>query len=98
LEVVLARLLDLAAIDVDVVDDELALGDQSRKVEAQRGHVAGEVVDVLLEADEHTGLVELPCAVHEKAQSDERLAGARSPAYESRAPGAQPAAGDCVQA
>ena len=57
LEVVLAGLLDLAAVDVDVVDDQLLLRDQRRQVEAERGHVLGELVGVLLEAHQHAGFV-----------------------------------------
>src|SRR5512146_2489906 len=98
LEIVLAGLLDLAAIDVDVIDGELPLRDQCRQIEPERGHVAGEVAGALLEADEHAGLVAVPRAVHEEAQPHQRLAGARPSAHERRTPSGQPAPGDLVQA
>ena len=42
LEIVFAGFLDLAAIDVDVVDDELLLRDQRVEVVAERAHVLRE--------------------------------------------------------
>ena len=49
LEVVLAGLLDLAALDHDMSIDDLALLDQPVEVEAERGDVLGEVLRALLE-------------------------------------------------
>ena len=46
LQVVLAGLLDLAALDAHVVDDELALVDQLVEVVAERGQIAGELLAV----------------------------------------------------
>ena len=54
-EIVFAGLLDLAAIDVDVVDDELLLRDERVEVVAQRTHVLCEFVRVFLEREQHAG-------------------------------------------
>ena len=77
-EIVFAGFLDLAAIHVDVVDDQLLLRDQRVEVITERPHVLRELIGVLLERHEHAGLGELLGAVHEKADSEQCLAGARA--------------------
>ena len=67
-EVVLARFLDLAALDADVVDRELFRLDQRGQVEAERRDVAGHLLGVLLERDEHAGFVELERAIHQECE------------------------------
>src|SRR6185503_7027847 len=61
-EVVFTRFLDLAALDPDVVDGELLRTNQMRKVEPERGDVAGHFAGVLLEGHEDARLVEAPDA------------------------------------
>ena len=73
-EIVLARFFDLAAFDAHVVDRELLRLDQLRQVEAERGHVADNLLLVFLERHEHAGLVELEGAVHQKGQRQQGLA------------------------
>src|SRR4029450_2083204 len=87
LEIVVARLLDLAALDPDVVEHDLLLLDQPRQVEAERRHVLRELVAALLEAHEHARLAELHRAVDEEADGEERLAAAGSAADERGPPG-----------
>jgi hypothetical protein len=55
LEVVLAGLLDLAALDVDEVERDLLLPHQLVEVEAERAHVGGELGGALLEGHEDPG-------------------------------------------
>ena len=78
-EIVFARFLDLAAIDVDVVDDELLLRHQQIEVVAERAHVLREFRGVFLEGHEHARLRELLRAVHEKADAQQCLAGPGPP-------------------
>src|SRR5206468_3722934 len=98
LEIVVAGLLDLAALDLDVIEHELLLLDQSRKIEAERGYVLGELVAALLEAHEHARLVEPGCAVDEEADGEERLAAAGAAADERGPPGRQAAARHLIEA
>ena len=49
-----------------------------------RATATGEIAGALLEGEEHTRLAKLPGAVHEEAESYERLARAGSAAYERR--------------
>src|SRR5487761_1411575 len=97
LEVVFARLLDLAAIDVDVINKQLSRRRQLRQVEPERGHIAGEVACAFLEAHEDPGLAETLGAVDEEAQGDERFAGAWTAAYERRTARGQAAPGDLIE-
>jgi hypothetical protein len=98
LEIVLAGLLDLAALDPDVVEHDLLLLDQPRKVEAERGDVLSELVVALLEAHEHAGLVESGRAVDEEADGEEGFTAAGSAANERRPAGRQASRGDLVEA
>jgi hypothetical protein len=54
-EIVLAGLLDLAALDAIVVDRKLPRLNQLRQIEAQRCDVVGDFIAVLLEREEHAG-------------------------------------------
>src|SRR5262249_10638315 len=96
-EVVLPRLLDLAALDVDVVHAELALGDQFVEVEAQRADVLRQLLGGLLEGHEDTRLVVLGGALDEELQAQQRLAAAGAAADERGPAARQPAPGDLVQ-
>ena len=58
-EVVLAGLLDLAALDVDVIDQQLLLLGQVLQVEAEGADVLGQLLGGLLEGHEDAGLAEL---------------------------------------
>ena len=77
LEIVFTRFLDLTAVDVDVVDDEPLLRHERVEVVAERAHVLREFLGVFLERHEYPGLRELLGAVHEKADSQQCLAGTR---------------------
>ena len=57
LEIVFAGFFDLVAVDMDVIDRKLVLGDQLLDVVAQRTDVLDEVLGLLLESDEHARLV-----------------------------------------
>src|SRR5262249_20270392 len=97
-EIVVAGLLDLAALDLDVIEHDLLLLDQRRQVEAERGHVLRELVITLLEAQEHARLAELHRAVDEEADREERLAAAGSAADQRRPSRRQTPARDLIEA
>jgi hypothetical protein len=65
-EIVFAGFLDFAAIDVHVVDQQLALLDQLFEVVAQRLDVLGQLRGIFLEGEQHTGLAVGLRAIHEK--------------------------------
>jgi hypothetical protein len=58
LEVVFAGLLDLAALDVDMVDGQSFLTDQIFEIEAQGGDVLGQLFGRLLKGHEDARLAE----------------------------------------
>jgi hypothetical protein len=79
LEIVFAGFLDLAAVDVDVIDEELFLLAELVEVVSQRAHVGGELLRVLLEREQHAGLAVAQRAFDEKADAEEGFARARTP-------------------
>ena len=93
LEVVVAGLLDLAALDDDVREPDLLLGRQLVEVEAERADVLGQLPRRLLEREEHPGLAELRRAADQELHGEQGLAapgGAadeRRPAEREAAPG-----------
>src|SRR5262249_8522322 len=68
LQVVLAGLLDLAALDADVIDEQLLLLGEAVEVEAEGADVLGEFLGGLLEGEEDAGLAELGGATDEELQ------------------------------
>ena len=96
-EVVLAGLLDLAALDVDVVHQQLVLLGQLVQVEAEGADVLGQLLGGLLEGHEDAGLAELGRAADEELHREQRLAAAGAAADERGAAARQPAAGDLVE-
>src|SRR6266851_10331501 len=80
LEIVFTRLLDLMPIDADIVDNDLALRDERRQIEAERGHIGGQVLDAFLEGHEHAALTKLGGAADEELRGQERLPGPSSAA------------------
>ncbi len=97
LQVVVARLLDFAGFDVDLVDDQLAVGFQLGQVEAQRGDVLLELLGAFLEGEEHPGLVVAHGAQHQEFHGQQRLATARAAADQGRPAARQAAFGDFVE-
>src|SRR5690606_30999625 len=81
LEVVLARLLDLAPFDVDIVEKELLVGHQPVEVESERPDVLRQVLGPLLERQEHARLPVLRRSPDEELHPEERLARARAATY-----------------
>ena len=98
LEVVFAALLDLRALDADVVDHQLVLTDQPLEIEAQRRHVRRQLPGGLLEAHEHARLVVLEDAAHQEFGGEQGLAAARAAAHQRGTAARQAAAGDLVEA
>jgi hypothetical protein len=97
LEIVLAGLRDLAAIDLDVVDDEHVLRDQRRHVVAERGGVARDLGLGLLERDEHTAIAVRGRAVDQELHPEQGLAAARATAHQRGPAAGQSAPGDLVE-
>ena len=98
LEVVLAGLLHLAALDADVVEGEQALLLELLEVEALRGEVDLEVARGLLEADEQPGIAVLLGAVDQEAHGEDGLAAAGGAGDERDAALGQASLGDLVEA
>ena len=97
LEVVFAGLLDLAALDADVVEGEQALLLQALQVEAQRGDVGLEVARGLLEAHEEPGSPYFSAPFTRKSMAKTVLPEPAPPATSDAALG-QAAVGDLVEA
>ena len=98
LEIEFAGLLDLTALDADVVHRELLAADELGQVKAQRGDVVGEFLAGLLEGHKHARLVELPGAAHDKFHGQKGLAAAGGPADQRGPAFGQAAVGDFIQA
>lgn len=96
-EVVVAGLLDLAAIELDVVDDQPVGGYQAFEVVAERGDVGGQVGRMFLERHEDTGLTVGLCAADQEGHGEQGLAAARRPAQQGGTAGGNAAAGDLVE-
>ena len=96
-QVVLARLLDLAALDVDEVEHQFLLRDQRLEIMPERGEVRRQLLGVLLEGHEDARLAELHRAAHEEFHGQQRLAAAGAAAQERRPPLGQAAAGEFIQ-
>jgi hypothetical protein len=97
-EVILARLLDLAALDVNEGEHQLLPRDQRLEVTSEGGEVGRQLRGVLLEGHEDTRLAGVDRAAHEEFHCYERLATAGATAQEGWPPLGQPAAGEFVQA
>ncbi len=97
LEIVVAGLLDLAALDADVVEDDFLVLDQSRKIEAQGGDVLRQLIRAFLEAHEHARLVESSRAMNEEADSEQSFAAPGSATHERGSTRWQSAAGNFVE-
>jgi hypothetical protein len=97
-QVVLAGLLDLAALDVHVLEHELLATHQGRQVESEGRDVALELRVGLFERHEHARLVELRRPTHEKFRSEQRLAAPSAAAHERRPPTRKPATRQLVEA
>ena len=95
-QVVVAGFLDLLALDPDEVDDKLLLLGKVVKIEAQGPDVLRQLLGVLLERHEHTGLA-VHGAAHQKFHGKQGLARSGAPADERRPAAWQAAAGDLVE-
>ena len=97
LEVVLAGLLDLAALDAYEIDRQEFLRDEVGEIEPERADVTDELALRLLERDEHAGLALLG-AVDQELECEERLAAPGSAADEARAAARESAPCDLIEA
>ena len=84
LQIVLARLLDLAPLHVHVVDVEEAPGAEIAEVEAERRDVLAQLLAALLERDEDAVLAVLRRPADEELHAEEGLAAAGGPADQGR--------------
>ena len=97
LEIVFAGFLDLAAVDMDVVDQQLLLLDQLVEVVAQRAHVLRELVGVFFEGQQHAGFAVSLRAVHEEADTQQGFAGSRAARHQRGPACGQSAIGDVIE-
>ena len=96
-QVVVARLLDLRAVEEDVVDDELLLLDESRQVEAERRHVGRQLVPPLLEGEDGARLAVLGRATDEELEPEDGLAAAGAAADKRGTTAGQATGGELVE-
>jgi hypothetical protein len=96
-EIILSGLVDLAPLHAHMVDRQLPGPEQPGDVEAQRGDVGAQLLGGLLEAHEHTGLVELGDAPDEELHGEEGFAGSRRAADQRRPPPGQPTLRDLIE-
>ena len=96
-EVVLARLLDLAALDVDVIDGELLLSESSFRSKPSEATFFVSSSAVSSKAMKTPGSLYSSRAVDEELHGEQRLAGACRACDEGRPPLGQTASGDLVE-
>ena len=89
-------LRDLAALEMDVVQDQLLAPDQARQIKSDRGHIVGQFLGVLFERHKDTRLVEVRGAAHQKLHGQQCLATARAATDQRRPPGRQSPVGDRI--
>jgi hypothetical protein len=97
LQIVVAGLLDLAALDVDVVHGQLPAADQVVQAEAQGADVLAQLLGGLLEGHEHARLAVADRAVYEELHRQQGLAATGTAADQSRPAPRQAAEGDLVE-
>ena len=98
LQIVFASLLDLTALDADVVHNHFLVTDERGQVKAERGDVIGEFLASFLESHEDAWLVELARAAHNKFGGQKGFAAAGRATNERRPTLWQAAIGDFVKA
>ena len=98
LEIVFAGFGDLGALDLDVIDGELLLGDQLLDVVVKRTDVLDEVLRALFERQEHARLVVLDRAVVKEGHGEQGLAAPRRAAQQGRPALRQAALSNIIEA
>jgi hypothetical protein len=96
-EIVFARLLEFAAIHVNVIQQQLLAGDERLQIEAQRRHVFGQFLARFFKRHEDARLAVLGGAAHEKFHRQQGLAAARAAADQRGPARGQSAAGDFIE-
>ena len=96
-EIVFAGLLDLGALDENVVEDQFFVCDQLFQIEAKGRDVCSQFLVCLFERHEHAGFVEEHRATHEKFHGKQGLAGAGAAANERGSARGQTSSGDFVK-
>ena len=96
-QVVFARLLDFAPLDVHVVKIELFAGHQSVQVEPEGGEVYYQLLGLLFKRQVDARLVILGGAAHQKLHGEQGLAAAGAAADQGRTSLGETAAGDLIQ-
>jgi hypothetical protein len=96
-QVVLSGLLDLAPVDVDVVEGDHVPGDQPLQVEPERLGIRRELAFRFLERQEHPRLAELRRAPEKELHPEHGLSAARRSAHQRRAAFREPASRDFIQ-
>ena len=97
LQIVLAGLLDFAALDINEIQGEELLFFQVRQVETQGGDVLGQFLRGFLKGHEDAGLTVSDGPPHHKLHAQQGLAAAGAAAHQGGPPPGQAAAGDLIQ-
>ena len=98
LEVVLASLFDVAALDIDELHGQQLFILQLQQIETQGGHVFCQFLRGFLKGHEDAGLVVIDGPPHHELHGQQGLAAAGAAAHQGGPPPGQAAAGDLVQA
>src|ERR1041384_4175508 len=97
LQVIDAGVVDLAAFDVDMVDEESLLAHEGVEVETKRSHVAGQFPGGFLKGNEHSGFIVLLRSAHEEFGCEESFATTSAAADQGRASLRQTTVGNFVK-
>ncbi len=72
-QIVFAGLLDLAALDMDMVDEDLLGSGKAVQVKAEGGHILGQFLGRFLKGDKYAGLIEVFRPAHKELHAEQRL-------------------------
>src|SRR5215467_2927786 len=97
LEIVFAGLMDFAALEMHIIDDDLPSGNEPIEIDAQRAYVLREIGDGFLKSNQSARLAELLRPTHEEFDTEQCLTGASTARDERGATLWQAAKGDFIE-
>jgi len=97
LQIIHAARLDLAALDMHVIESDFFAPNQAGKVEPERGDVGDQFRLRFLESEHHARFIEMHRAAHEELGGEQRLTTAGTAAHQRGSSSGPPAAGDFVE-
>ena len=97
LEIVIPRLLNLARLDIHVVEEKLLAFDQIFQIEAQRGNIPLHFLRRLFKCHQDARLIKLLSSTNQEFHAQHGLAAAGSSANDGRSPSRQATPADFVE-